>query len=269
MLCVALPLAAADLLVRRASRPSRGPTTSARSAGSLLSLVAARRPGRGHPHPVARSSPRPRASSRAACSATASRRRGTTWRCRTRSSSAAIAALIAFNLADIWALVGICSLVLAIGVWLIRNRDLHPAAAEVRASGGRAFRRLFDVQRLRRTWTSTRHQPGGCEYHETMSMSTEPLFVPALASLDELVPHDGLLSPAELEEVARGLAARTELWEPLVTRDPEHGATSSSTRTTAWTPGSSPGCPAREPASTTTTSPVSGSASRAAASART
>jgi len=53
-------------------------------------------------------------------------------------------------------------------------------------------------------------------------MSTEPLFVPALASLDDLVPHEGLLTPAELEDVARGLAARTDLWQPLVHRDAEH-----------------------------------------------
>ena len=53
-----------------------------------------------------------------------------------------------------------------------------------------------------------------------MSMSTEPLFVPALASLDELVPHDGLLAPEELEDVARNLAARTDLWAPLATQRP-------------------------------------------------
>jgi mannose-6-phosphate isomerase-like protein (cupin superfamily) len=47
----------------------------------------------------------------------------------------------------------------------------------------------------------------------------EPVFVPALASLDELVPHDGLLSPGELEEVAQRIAVRTDLWEPLVRRD--------------------------------------------------
>lgn len=51
---------------------------------------------------------------------------------------------IAFNLADIWALVGILLLVLTIGSWLIRNRELLPSATEVRASGGRAFGRLFD-----------------------------------------------------------------------------------------------------------------------------
>jgi hypothetical protein len=52
--------------------------------------------------------------------------------------------LIAFNLADIWALVGTLLLVLVIGVWLIRNRALIPPTAEVRALRGRAFRRLFD-----------------------------------------------------------------------------------------------------------------------------
>lgn len=52
-----------------------------------------------------------------------------------------------------------------------------------------------------------------------MSMTTEPLFVPALASLDELVPHEGLLSPDELEAVARKIAVRTDLWEPLVHSD--------------------------------------------------
>jgi hypothetical protein len=52
--------------------------------------------------------------------------------------------LIAFNLADVWALVGIFSLVVVIGIWLIRNRDLIPPPAEVRATRGRAFRRLFD-----------------------------------------------------------------------------------------------------------------------------
>ncbi len=55
-----------------------------------------------------------------------------------------------------------------------------------------------------------------------MSMSTESLFVPALASLDGLVPHDALLTPHQLEDVARNLAARTDLWEPLVHDDATH-----------------------------------------------
>ncbi len=53
-------------------------------------------------------------------------------------------------------------------------------------------------------------------------MSTEPLFVPALASLDDLVPHEGILSPAELEGVAREIAGGRSMWEPLVHSDPEH-----------------------------------------------
>jgi hypothetical protein len=52
--------------------------------------------------------------------------------------------LIAFNLADVWGLTGIFLLMIAIGVWLIRNRALIPPPAEVRATRGRAFRRLFD-----------------------------------------------------------------------------------------------------------------------------
>ena len=52
--------------------------------------------------------------------------------------------VIAFNLADIWALTGILLLVCTLGVWLIRNRDLIPPPDEVRSSRGRAFRRLFE-----------------------------------------------------------------------------------------------------------------------------
>ena len=39
---------------------------------------------------------------------------------------------------------GIVLLVRAIGTWLIRNRELIPPPAEVRATRGRAFGRLFD-----------------------------------------------------------------------------------------------------------------------------
>jgi mannose-6-phosphate isomerase-like protein (cupin superfamily) len=55
-----------------------------------------------------------------------------------------------------------------------------------------------------------------------MSMITEPLFVPALASFDEFVPHGGLLSTDELEEVARALALREDVWAPLVHADRDH-----------------------------------------------
>jgi hypothetical protein len=51
-------------------------------------------------------------------------------------------------------------------------------------------------------------------------MATTPLFTPALASLGDVVPHDGLLSPAELEQIARDMAEQPELWEPLVRVDP-------------------------------------------------
>ncbi len=46
-----------------------------------------------------------------------------------------------------------------------------------------------------------------------------PVFVPALTSLDDLFPHEGVLSPAEVEEVAVHIAGRPELWEPLVRID--------------------------------------------------
>ena len=53
-------------------------------------------------------------------------------------------------------------------------------------------------------------------------MATAPIFVPALASVGDLVPHDGLLSPEELEQVAVEIVDRPDLWEPLVRTDPEH-----------------------------------------------
>jgi hypothetical protein len=48
-----------------------------------------------------------------------------------------------------------------------------------------------------------------------------PLFSPALDTLGDLVPHEGVLSPEELEEVARGIAGRPDIWEPLVRVDAE------------------------------------------------
>lgn len=47
------------------------------------------------------------------------------------------------------------------------------------------------------------------------------MFVPALASLAELVPERGILAPSELEDVARRIAERPEIWEPLVRADSE------------------------------------------------
>ena len=56
----------------------------------------------------------------------------------------------------------------------------------------------------------------------TMAATTTQMFVPALASLDGIVPHDGLLSPDELESVACTIADGRDIWEPLARRDPEH-----------------------------------------------
>jgi hypothetical protein len=55
----------------------------------------------------------------------------------------------------------------------------------------------------------------------SMEPTTAPSFVPALDSLGEIVPHEGILEPAELEQVARDISARPELWEPLTYADPE------------------------------------------------
>jgi len=54
---------------------------------------------------------------------------------------------LAFNLADVCAFVGIFALVSALGAWLISNRDQIPPPAEMRATRGRAIRRLFDDER--------------------------------------------------------------------------------------------------------------------------
>lgn len=51
---------------------------------------------------------------------------------------------IAFNLADIWALTGILALIVTIGVWLVRNRHLLPAAGAHRTTRRAAVRRLFE-----------------------------------------------------------------------------------------------------------------------------
>jgi hypothetical protein len=46
-----------------------------------------------------------------------------------------------------------------------------------------------------------------------------PHFVPALESFDDFVRHDGILEPAELERIARTIAATPDLWTPLVRDD--------------------------------------------------
>lgn len=52
-------------------------------------------------------------------------------------------------------------------------------------------------------------------------MASTPLFIPALESLDELVPHDGLLTPDELERIAGDVAGHEDIWTPLVRVDHE------------------------------------------------
>jgi hypothetical protein len=47
------------------------------------------------------------------------------------------------------------------------------------------------------------------------------MFAPALASLADLVPRDGILTPEELEGVATRIGERPEIWEPLVRIDSE------------------------------------------------
>jgi hypothetical protein len=47
------------------------------------------------------------------------------------------------------------------------------------------------------------------------------VFVPALATLSDVLPHRGVLSPGELEEVAAGIGRRPEIWGPLVRVDAE------------------------------------------------
>src|SRR5262245_54020445 len=50
-------------------------------------------------------------------------------------------------------------------------------------------------------------------------MTTTPVFTSALASLDDLIPRDGLLTPGELEQVAVDIVEQPEIWEPLVRVD--------------------------------------------------
>lgn len=49
----------------------------------------------------------------------------------------------------------------------------------------------------------------------------KPMFVPALVSLADVVPQQGILTPEALQEVAKGIAERPEIWEPLVRVDGE------------------------------------------------
>src|SRR5687767_15428365 len=51
-------------------------------------------------------------------------------------------------------------------------------------------------------------------------MATASLITPAMASLGGLVPHQGLLSTDELEQVALDIFDCNNVWEPLVHADP-------------------------------------------------
>ena len=51
-------------------------------------------------------------------------------------------------------------------------------------------------------------------------MTIAPERPSAFASLDGLIPHEGILAPDELEQLARDIVERPELWEPLVLSDP-------------------------------------------------
>ena len=52
-------------------------------------------------------------------------------------------------------------------------------------------------------------------------MAPAPLITPALASLGDLRPHDGLLPTYELEQLAVDIFERGEIWQPLVRTDAE------------------------------------------------
>lgn len=52
-----------------------------------------------------------------------------------------------------------------------------------------------------------------------MESTTAPMFVPALASLEGIVPRDGVLDPDELRQVAAEIGHRPALWQPLVHAD--------------------------------------------------
>ena len=56
-------------------------------------------------------------------------------------------ALIAFNLADIWALTGILALVLTIGIWLIRNRAMLPQSSALWSPRSATVRRVPDDEK--------------------------------------------------------------------------------------------------------------------------
>ena len=143
MLCVALPLAAADLFVK-ASTPTQPWAYHQRSLGWLvlsLALLAAM--------PMLARIPSPQVAPAAGvlCAGILGNSLSAAWNGMEVPNPFIIDfehALVAFNLADLWALAGIFLLVLSIGLWLIRNRHLLPPPARVQSARGEAFPRLSD-----------------------------------------------------------------------------------------------------------------------------
>ena len=124
--------------------------------------------------------------------------------------------VIAFNLADVWAFLGIVSSSCAIGTWLVRNRDLIPPAAEVR-------RRAAVLSGASSTDGAITGQNSTLETGSaTMSHADEhrASFVPALASLDDWFLMAGSCRRPSSRAWRGRSPAGAEVWEPLVRVDP-------------------------------------------------
>jgi hypothetical protein len=126
MLCVALPLAALDLYVK-ASRPTEPWAYHQRSYGWLLlsvSLLAGMILVARIPSTLVAPAAGVLAGGLLGNSLSAA------WNGMEVPNPLVVEsrnALIAFNLADVWAVAGIVLLVCTIGIWLIRHRDMLPA----------------------------------------------------------------------------------------------------------------------------------------------
>jgi hypothetical protein len=53
----------------------------------------------------------------------------------------------------------------------------------------------------------------------SVEMASAPVFTPAVASLGDLLPHEGLLTTDELEHLAVDIFEHRDIWEPLVRVD--------------------------------------------------
>ncbi len=141
MLCIALPLAAGDLVVK-ATMPTQTWAYHERSLGWLLLLLAL----------LAGMAAVTQIPSTAVTVATGvfvggllGNMLSAAWNGMEVPNPLILGgthAMLAFNLADIWSLVGILLLVSTIGIWMIRNRDLLPPPP-MRAARARAWERLF------------------------------------------------------------------------------------------------------------------------------